>query len=180
MATVAGDLVSGYPMADLPAAFLVLEAQLELAGSDQAMVSLREFYDPQCSAGLDGGLVTGISFREPSPGSRGWFCKMARTANDVAILDLACLVRFREGRFEEVRLGLGSTVLSPLRLAAVEEFLRGQRVEKKILSQAVQLSTEDLPILDNIRGSKAYRTAMIHVLLSKALLECTGKGGEDR
>jgi carbon-monoxide dehydrogenase medium subunit len=180
MATVVGDLVSGYPMADLPAAFLVLEAQLELAGSDRSVVSLREFYDPQCSAGLDGGLVTGIIFQEPPLDSRGWFYKLARTANDVAIMDLACLVRLQQGRFEEVRLGLGSTILSPLRLIEVENFLGGQRAEKQVLSQAAQLSIEGLPVLDNIRGSKAYRIAMIQVLLFRALLECTGRGGEGR
>ncbi len=180
MATVAGNLVSGYPLADLPAAFLVLDAQLHLAGSDQAVISLRDFLYPSSSVGLNGSLVTAITFSPPSLDSRGSFHKLARTANDVAILDLACMVRSHRGRFEEVRLGLGSTVVHPLRLTAVEEFLRGKPVEHGILSRAVRLSTEGLPILDNLRGSRAYRTAMIHVLLSRALLECTRKGGGAR
>ena len=180
MATVGGDLVSGYPMADLPAAFLVLDTQLELVGADRATLALRDLFDPGVSKGVNGGLVTEIAFRLPPADSRGHFTKYARTENDVALLDLACLVRLRDGRFEEVRVGLGSAVLRPLRLGRVEDFLRGKPAENQYLTRAAELSIENLPILDNIRASRAYRTEMIQVFLRRGLRACVVKGGGDR
>lgn len=180
MATVGGDLVAGYPVADLPAAFLVLDAQLGLAGSEQEGVSLRDFLDPRVSRGLNGGLVTEITFPVPPSGSQGVFIKFARTENDVAIFDLACLLSLKDGQFEEVRVALASAVPSPLRLTAVEEFLQGKPAQEKIVDQAAQLATEGLSILDNIRGSRIYRTQMIQVLLRRALMACGPKGGDGR
>jgi CO/xanthine dehydrogenase FAD-binding subunit len=177
MATVGGDLVSGYPVADLPAAFLVLDTQLSLVGDDRVTLSLRDFFDPASSSGLNGGLVTEIGFALPPADSRGYFIKLARTENDVALLDLACLVRLRDGRFEEVRVGLGSTVLYPLRLKWVEDFLHGKPAEDQVVTRAAELSTENLSILDNIRGSRAYRTEMVQVLLRRGLRACLAEGG---
>jgi carbon-monoxide dehydrogenase medium subunit len=180
MATVGGNLVSGYPMADLPAAILVVDAQLVLVGADRTKLSLRDFFDPGASAGLNGGLVTEITFPLPPADSRSRFIKLARTENDVALLDLACLVRLKDGRFEEVRVGLGSAVLRPLRLRRVEDFLQGKSAEEKYLTRAAELSTENLSILDNIRGSRAYRTEMVQVLLRRELRACVLKGGGER
>lgn len=180
MATVGGDLVSGYPVADLPAAFLVLDAQLGLVGADRVTLSLRDFFDPASSAGLNGSLVTEISFALPPADSRGHFIKLARTENDVALLDLACLVGLKDGRFQEVRVSLGSAVLRPLRLSWVEDFLHGKPAEDQVVTRAAELSTENLSILDNIRGSRGYRTEMVQVLLRRGLRACLAKGGGER
>jgi CO/xanthine dehydrogenase FAD-binding subunit len=180
MATVGGDLISGYPVADLPAAFLVLDAQLRLVGAEWEQLSLQDFFDSQGFGALKGGLVTEITFPLPPPENRGVFVKYARTQNDVAMLDLACLARLKGGQFEEVRVGLGSTVPRPMRLLAVEEFLVGQSAEDGVLAQAAEMATEGLSILDNIRGSRAYRKEMIQVLLRRALLACAQRGGGNR
>jgi carbon-monoxide dehydrogenase medium subunit len=180
MATVGGDLVSGYPVADLPAAFLVLDAQLALAGSDRKELSLRDFFDSGASGSLNGALVTEITFRVPPQNSRGFFVKFARTENDVAVIDLACLASLKGPQFEWIRVALGSTVLRPSRLKAVEEFLQGKPAEGQVMAHAAKLATEDLSILDNIRGSRTYREEMVRVLLHRALLACSQGGGGDQ
>jgi CO/xanthine dehydrogenase FAD-binding subunit len=180
MATVGGDLISGYPMVDLPAAFLVLDAQLGLVGSDRTKLSLRDFYDSQSLGRLKGDLLAEITFQVPPADFRGSFVKLARTQNDVALIDLACLVRSSQGQFQEVRVGLGSTVLRPLRLTAVEEFLPGRPVDGRTLAQAAGLATRNLAILDNFRGSRAYRTQMVQVLVRRSLMACAQEGSGDR
>jgi len=180
MATVGGDLVSGYPVADLPAVFLVLDAQLSLTGSDRMELSLRDFFDSRVSGSLNGALVTEISFPVPPQDSRGFFVKFARTENDVALIDLACLASLEGRHFKWVRVALGSTVLRPSRLLALEDFLKGKPAEEQVLAQAAKLATKDLSILDNIRGSRPYRMEMIQVLLRRALLNCAQRGGGDK
>jgi carbon-monoxide dehydrogenase medium subunit len=179
MATVGGDLVSGYPVADLPAAFLVLDAQLSLGGDERGQISLEDFFTGGGFGGLDGALVTEIVFPVPPTASRGAFLKYARTENDVAIIDLACSVRMQQGKFARARVALGSTVARPTRLSAVEEFLRGKPGDEETVARAAQLAAEGLTVLDNIRGSQAYRTEMMSVLLRRMLLACTLKGGDD-
>jgi carbon-monoxide dehydrogenase medium subunit len=180
MATVGGDLVSGYPVADLPAAFLVLDAQLRFGGGEPAQISLEDFFAGGGLGGLDGSLVTEIFFTVPPSTSQGAFVKYARTENDVAIIDLACSLVMRQGKFDQVRVAIGSTVARPIRLKAVEEFLRDKPGQKEAVVQAAQLATEGLTVLDNIRGSRAYRSEMITVLLRRMLLACTTEGGDDR
>lgn len=180
MATVGGDVVSGYPVADLPAAFLVLDARLSLAGSDRKELSLRDFFDSGASGSLNGALVTEIFFPVPPQDSRGCFVKFARTKNDVALVDLACLASMNGRQFEWVRVALGSAVLRPSRLMAVEEFLQGKPAERQVMVHAAKLATENLPILDNIRGSRPYREEMIRVLLRRVLEACAQRGGGDQ
>jgi carbon-monoxide dehydrogenase medium subunit len=180
MATVGGNLVSGYPAADLPAAFLALDAKLKMAGADKKEIDLPDFFQERTAPGLDGGLVTEVVFPVPPGDSRGHFIKLARTENDVAILDLACVARGTADRFEDVRIALGCAVPRPLRLTGVEQFLRGKSASPEVLEQASRLATEGLSIRDNIRGGRAYREQMIRVLLGRSLLACAQPGGGQR
>lgn len=180
MATVGGNLVSAYPAADLPAAFLVLNGKLKMAGSDTKEIDLSDFFQERSATGLDGGLVTEVVFPVPPDDSRGHFIKLARTENDVAILDLACLARWTADRFEDVRIALTCAVPRPLRLTAVEQFLRGKSASPEVLEQASRLAVEGLSIRDSIRGSRAYREQMIGVLLRRSLLACARAGGGQR
>jgi len=172
MATVGGNLVAGYPAADLPAAFLVLDAKLKMAGADEGESDLLDFFQDRSALAPNGGLVTEIVFSMPPADSRGHFVKLARTENDVAFLDLACLVRWTAERFLDVRIALSCAVPHPLRLTRVEQFLRGKSASQDVLEQASQLAVEGLSIRDNIRGSRAYREQMVRVLLRRSLLAC--------
>jgi CO/xanthine dehydrogenase FAD-binding subunit len=172
MATVAGDLVSGYLLVDLPPALLVLDAELVVAGASRERVPLRDFYGAQVLRGEKGWLVTEVVVPVPAEGSRSCSMKFARTQNDVAILDVACLVRLQDDRFQDVRVAAGATLTRPTRLSAVEGFLRGRPASGEVLAEAAAIAPQGLSLLDNIRGSRSYRSEMLGVFVRRALRSC--------
>jgi CO/xanthine dehydrogenase FAD-binding subunit len=180
MATVAGDLVSGYLLADLPVALLVLDAELATAGGDNQRLLLQDYYADRSVKRPKDWLVTEILFPAPPPESRSVFIKFARTEHDVAIADVACLVRVLQGSFVEARLALSATVNRPRRLTAVERFLEGRPAQEETCRAAAELAMKELSLLDNVRASRAYRAEVLPVVLRRALWACVGNGGENR
>jgi probable selenate reductase FAD-binding subunit len=180
MATVAGDLVSGYLLVDLPPALLVLDAELVLEGASKDRVSLRDFYSAQVLRGEKGWLVTGVVVPVPARGSRSCFIKFARTRNDVAILDVACLVRMQQDRFQDVRVAVGATLSRPTRLTALEDFLRGRPASDEVLAEAAGMAPRGLSLMDNMRGSRTYRAQMLGVFVNRVLRSCLAEQDGDR
>jgi carbon-monoxide dehydrogenase medium subunit len=192
MATVAGYLISGHLLADLPAALLVMKAELitveagegfgsqrgfgieEKSGIEERRVLLENYYADRSlqERRKRGWLVTEVVFPAPPPESRGIFIKFARTQNDVAIANLACLARVHQGHFVEVRLALSAAVKRPVRLMAVERFLQGQPAVGQTYREAAGMAIGKLSLLENVRASRAYRAEVIPVLVRRALRAC--------
>ena len=180
MATVAGNLVSGYLLADLPAALLALGAELVTAGAESRRIPLEDYYSHRSERRPHSWLVTEISFPMPPPEARGVFIKFARTAHDVAIADVACQALVNQGRFQEVRLALSATVNRPRRLTVAERFLEGRPADPETCREAAERAMEGLSLLDNVRAGRDYREQVVPVLLSRALLHCAGEGERGR
>jgi len=180
MATVAGNLISATLWADLPAALLVLGAELVIAGTESRRIALDNYYSDRSEKKPQGWLVTGIVFPLPPPEARGAFIKFARTAHDVAIADVACQARIDGGRFQEVRLAVSAAVSRPRRLSAAERFLENRPADTETCRAAAGRALENLPLLENIRAARAYREQVLPVLIERVLLECAGLGEEER
>jgi len=183
MATVAGDLLSGYLLADLPAALLVLGAELiaaqagpDTGGDERRRIPLEEYYVSRSERRPGDWLVTEVDFPLPPPEARGAFIKFARTEHDAAVADVACLARVDGGRFRDVRLALSAAVNRPRRLTAAERFLEDRPADPESCRAAAERAMEDLTLLGNVRASRAYRAGVVPVLIRRALLTCTGDG----
>jgi len=180
MATVAGNLVSATLLADLPAALLVLGAELIMAGTESRRIPLVDYYSDRSGRRPKDWLVTGIVFPLPPPEARGAFIKFARTANDVAIADVACWARVDRGRFQQVRLAVSAAVNRPRRLTAAERFLENRPADPETCRAAAERAMEDLSLLDNVRAKRSYRKQVLPVLIRRALLDCAGNGEKGR
>lgn len=180
MATVAGDLVSGTLLADLPAPLLVLEAELVTAGSGGRRIPLVDYYSDRANKRPAGWLVTEVVFPKPAPGARGAFIKFARTEHDVAIADLACLAHVDGGRFRKVRLALSAAVNRPRRLTAAEQYLEDRPADPETCRAAAGRAMEDLTLLENVRAGRAYRKKLVPALIRRVLMACAGDGEGDR
>ena len=180
MATVAGNLVSGTLFADLPAALLVLGAELVTAGAENPRIPLQDYYSHRSERRPPGWLVAEIVFPLPPREAHGVFIKFARTAHDVAIADVACQTLLSRGRFQEVRLALSAAVNRPRRLTAAERYLEGRPADPETCQAAAQRAMENLSLLDNVRATRAYRERLLPVLIRRALMSCIGDGEEEQ
>ena len=76
----------------------------------------------------------------------------------------------RDGRVRELRFALGSMAPTVKRLAAVEAFVRGRRLDRRTIAAACALLEQDVSPIDDVRSTRAYRLEVSRNLL-RAFME---------
>jgi CO/xanthine dehydrogenase FAD-binding subunit len=72
----------------------------------------------------------------------------------------------RDGRVEELRFALGSVAPTVRRLRGAEACVRGQRLTRAVIQEAVRRVAEDVSPIDDVRSTAAYRLAVSRNLLA--------------
>ena len=72
----------------------------------------------------------------------------------------------RDGTVDELRFALGSVAPTVRRLRAAEAFVRGKRLDRETIQEAVRLVAEDVSPIDDVRSTAAYRLAVSRNLLA--------------
>ncbi len=181
VATIGGNLCNASPCADTAPPLLVLEATLEISGSDGTRtVALEEFFvAPGQTRLAPGEVLTAIDVPPPSPGARGAFQRRSRVRMDVSMASVAVLLTLDGSHCTRARLAAGSVGPRPLRLPQAEALLAGQDVtEAVIASVRAQVEAEITPISD-VRSSAWYRRRVTGAMVLRAIEEllADGQGG---
>jgi len=184
-ATIAGNLCSAVPSADLAPPLLAADASVRLvspAGSRQ--VRLSDFFiGPRRTALLPDEIVTEIAIPSPAPTS-AYMRFTPRGALDLAFVGCAVSLDLDGERCVDCRIGLGAVAPTPIRARPAEEILRGERLTlKRVLIAAESAASTAQPITD-VRASAAFRRTIVKVLVkravSNAILRSTGLRLDDR
>ncbi len=177
-ATVAGNIANASPAADAVPALLALDARLGLLGEAEEEVTLDSIFDAPHHTRLGDRLITEIRIPVASAGRRGVFIKLARSASDIALVNLAVTLHIANGVMRDVRVALGAVAPVPMRATATEALLEGQPVAPETLKQAERSVAEEVRPITDWRASEAYRRRMSGVLLRRALYQAAG--GDER
>jgi carbon-monoxide dehydrogenase medium subunit len=180
-ATVAGNLITASPANDTISPLWALDAQLtltSLAGTRQ--VPLRQFYEGVRRTVLrPGEIVTGIQFAPLPPTARGLFVKLGlRRAQAISVVHLAVIVGFDGERVRQAQIALGSVAPTIISAPAAEAALAGQPLTPAVIDRAAQLAAEAAKPIDDVRAPAGYRSAMVAVMLRRAL--ATLRDGRER
>jgi CO/xanthine dehydrogenase FAD-binding subunit len=93
----------------------------------------------------------------------------SRNAQAISKICVAATGSLRQGRVEEIRIGMGSVAPTPLRLLRTEKVLLGAAPNAATIAEARRvLSSESTPI-DDIRSTASYRTLVAGNLLEEML-----------
>ena len=105
--------------------------------------------------------TTGDSFERLTP----------RSAMDIAIVSAASRVTLdrSSGKIEDVAIALGAVAPTPLRALKAEEVLCGHEPIPELVMKAAQIAMGECRPIDDIRGTAAYRKAMVSVLVRRTL-----------
>jgi len=118
-------------------------------------------------------LLTEISIPLPGSGCGSAYRRLTfRAAIDYPIVAAAACVQIGDGRIAEARIVVGAIGSGPLYLVTASNGLKGKKVtDAKALSAAAQMagSSAGAFVVDNLNADMEYRTAMIPVLVSRAL-----------
>jgi xanthine dehydrogenase small subunit len=174
VATLAGNVVNGSPIADSLPLLLVTDAELELVGPRGVRRrSINGFYTgyKQKDMAADELLVR-ITLPLPSADERLRLYKVSRR-NDLDIATFGAAVRIREvdGVIEEAAVaysGVGPTVM---RLPRTEEALTGEPFREPTFRHAGRVARSEVTPLTDVRGGRDFRAQLSENILLKFYFE---------
>ena len=173
-ASLGGNLVNASPAADSAIPLLLYEAQLVLVSASGARnVPVEGFFrGPGKTVLQPGELIRAVRIPVPTSGFATFFHKVGRRkALTIAIASLGCLARVSAGKIAEIRIAAGSVAPTPLRLRRTEALLTGSELSAETIEQARDSARDEVSPIDDVRGSAAYRRAVIGDLLTRFLEE---------
>lgn len=181
-ATVGGNIVNASPIGDLTILLLALDAELALAdGTARRKVRLRDFFHGYKQ--LDkrpAELVTEVSFAVPPPDAVLGFEKVARRRHlDIASVNSAMLAVREHGRLSAIHLSAGGVGPVPLYLSGASACLIGKPPTAANLRAALAAAAAEISPISDVRGTAAYKRALLRHLLIAHFLKLAPELEED-
>lgn len=168
MATIGGNICTASPAADTLPALYAMGASVELASSKGARaLPLKDFIlGPGRTALTPGEVLAAV--RVPSCGhwQLAHFEKVGRReALAIAVVSLAALLEFKEGKVSRARLAWGSVGPTVVRCDAAQEALVGRALTLTSLREAADLAHQAVSPISDLRASAQYRRQVAGNLL---------------
>jgi aerobic carbon-monoxide dehydrogenase medium subunit len=186
VATVAGNLVSAQPAADVTLPLLALNAKVTLLSlSGEREVPLAEFFPSPGKPAIDcrREILTRVRFPALREDQGGCYLRLSlRKALSLPMLASAFVVTVDPGKKKivDAAVSLGPVAPVPFRAAKTEATLRNAPISPKTLEGAARAAfAEANPRSSLLRGSTDYRKAMVKVFVRRGLsraLENAGAG----
>jgi len=169
--TIGGDLAHGDPANDHPAIAIALDATLVLAGPQgtRAIAAEDFFLGPFATAMSDGELLVEIRVPAPAPGTGYAYEKLKRKTGDWATAAAAVVLRLEGGVVSTARIALTNVAPTPLRARDAEAALIGKVPDEAAIGAAAQAAMAICDPGEDLRGDRAYKTAMAGEMLRRAL-----------
>lgn len=178
LGTVAGNIASSVPSADLPPILIALNATVTLVGPDgERCLPLEDvFVGPGKTVIAPSEILTEIVIPDqPTTGSK-YFKFALRKSGALATVGVAVAVQLEGNTIKDARIALGAVSPTPVRAKGAEKYLIGQDATEAVFAEAGRIaSTECKPITD-FRASAEYRTDMVRVYTKRALKEAVENG----
>lgn len=175
-ATLAGNLANASPIGDLTILFLPLDPVLVLRDESGGVreVPLAAWYLGYKK--LDtrpGELVRALRFRIPPRSLRYNFEKVSRREHlDIAAVNSAAAFEMEGDRILRVRLSAGGVAPVPMRLTGAEAALAGRAPDPDALCAAQEAADTQIAPIDDVRGSAAYKRALLRGLIAAHFAAC--------
>lgn len=171
LGTLAGDLCHSDYGADPPASLLVLEARARISGTGgDRWAPLDNFFLEMYGTALaPDEVLSEIEVPAIPDGAATAYVKYSLRAMDPAILGIAVMLSLKDGRCQEVRIGLNGASPVPFRARLAEQALKGWPLDDAHVNEAARLAQEQAEPISDSHASAEYRGRMINVFVKRAL-----------
>jgi len=171
MATVGGALAHGDPHMDLPPVAIALGGRVRIIGPDgERELAVEDLLTGYYETALAPNELI-VSLHIPSQGkSRAAYCKVtAGSADDWPALGVAVSLETAGDTLKSARLVVSAATPKAMRLTAAEKVLTGGRLDDEILRAAGDAAAEEADIINDLRGSAAYKRELLRVYVGRAV-----------
>lgn len=172
--TIGGSLAHADPAAEMPALTITCDAEIHVTGAHgNRVVAARDFIVAPLETALKPDeLITSVRFPR-WPSRRRWaFLEFSKRRGDFALGGVA--LHFDEdaqGHATAVHVGAFGTGETPVRLASVEDFITGKKVDAALAHAAASMARSTVQAASDMHASEEYRKALIGTLLERGLIE---------
>ena len=169
--TLGGSLAHADPAGDMPAAILALGAEMKAVGPNgERWIKAEDFFLGFLMSTLEPDeILTEIKVPILN-GVKTVYLKAAQRASGFAVVGVAaCLKLDKSGICEDMTIGVTGVTDKPYRAEGVEKMLRGKKLEAKLIEEAAAEVTRDTDVIEDINGSKEYRSHLARVYTARAI-----------
>jgi len=178
MATLGGNICRSSPAADMVPPLLVFDSSVKLVGPGaERTVPLSEFFTGPGKNVLKNEILTEVRIPPQKEPYGTAFRKLGRTSEDLAQVNCAVKVVVTDGRFEDVKIGLGAVAPTPVRAKTVEQALLGQQTSPELIKEAAGRVTKDIFPISDSRSSAEYRRYVTPILVRRLITEAMTRIG---
>jgi carbon-monoxide dehydrogenase medium subunit len=178
--TIGGSLAHADPAAELPAVARALDAEFVVRGpSGERVIPAAQWFEGYLTTSRrPDELLVEVRFPTARGGTGVSFTEVARRHGDFAIVGLAASLVLSGGVISDARLAFAGVSDVPVRAAAAEELLAGERPSAELFDEAARRATEDLDPPADLHGSSDYRKTVAAAVLRRGLRAAVDNAGE--
>jgi aerobic carbon-monoxide dehydrogenase medium subunit len=178
--TIGGSLAHADPAAELPAVARALDAEFVVRGpSGERVIPAAEWFEGYLTTSRrPDELLLEVRFPTAAPGTGISFREVARRHGDFAIVGLAVSLTLSGGAISDARLAFAGLSDVPVRAAATEDLLAGERPSAELFEEAARRATDDLDPPADLHGSSDYRKKVAAALVRRGLREAADDASE--
>ncbi len=168
--TIGGSVAFADPAAELPACFLALGGEAEIAGpKGKRTVKADDFFKGLFETALGPqDVLTAIRIPAADKNTRVGFAELSRRLGDYAIVGLAATAKADGKGLSDVRLAFFGVGTTPARARKAEAALNGAADDKSIDAAVAQL---DLNPTDDVQATGATKKHLAGVLLKRVVAQ---------
>jgi len=171
--TVGGSVAHADPAAELPAAMVALDGEIDIAGSSGTRtIAAAEFYRGFLRTAMEPGeVLTALRVPIEEAGVGVSVKEYARRHGDFAVTGIVAVVRAANDRIQSARLTAFGVDSVPVRLEAAEAIFANAKPSDALHAEAGKLAAGAVEPDSDLHASADYRRRLTDVLTRRASLE---------
>jgi carbon-monoxide dehydrogenase medium subunit len=169
--TIGGSLAHADPAAELPAVARALDAEFVVRGqSGVRVIPAAQWFEGYLTTSRSPDeLLVEVRFPAARRGTGTSFQEVARRHGDFAMVGLAASLVMSGEVITEARLAFAGVADVPVRAAAAEDLLVGERPSAELFDEAARRATRDLDPPADLHGSSDYRRTVAAAVVRRGL-----------
>jgi CO/xanthine dehydrogenase FAD-binding subunit len=181
--TIGGNVANASPAMETGAPLVVYGAEVELRSSSGSRTTAVDGFwtGPGRTSARAGEMITAVRVPAPAEGSGSAYVRLEyRRSMEIAVVGAAALVTLDGDRVTSARVALTAVAPTIVRSAAAETALTGTDGGDEAAARAAAAVHDAASPISDVRGSDAYRRAMIEVIARRAIATAARRArGED-